>query len=94
MQTAVGEMVQLGQGFYPTEADWKAADPMVLATTIRRRMPDVYLAAGMHDKYALYEGNEKFDKLLRAKGVYVEWRPQWGGHCAMDIPSLARFLAM
>jgi pimeloyl-ACP methyl ester carboxylesterase len=94
MRKAVGEMVQLGQGFYPTEADWKGADPMELATQVRRRMADVYLAAGMHDKYAVYEGNEKFDKLLRAKGVYVEWRPQWGGHCAMDIPSLARFLAM
>jgi hypothetical protein len=40
----------------------------------------------------LYEANEKFVGVLQRHGRQVKWHPQWGGHCAMDIPSLARFL--
>jgi hypothetical protein len=33
-----------------------------------------------------------FAKTLKVRGANVEWRPQWGGHCAIDIVSLAAFL--
>ncbi len=85
------EIAQLVQAFMPTEADYARANPLNLVQTSRSRTM-LYIAAGFYDKYALYEGNEKFASLLTARRRHNEWRPQWGGHCAMDIPSLARFL--
>jgi hypothetical protein len=85
------EVVQLVKGFYPTEQDYRGANPLLLANSSRTRT-QLYVAAGFYDKYSLYEANEKFSGILARRGRRIEWRPQWGGHCAMDIPSLARFL--
>ncbi|NJM09888.1 MAG: alpha/beta hydrolase [Bdellovibrionaceae bacterium] len=85
------EVITLVQTFFPTEQDYVSANPLVLASNSRSRT-HLYVTAGFHDVYALYEGNEKFSGILRASHRRVEWRPQWGGHCVMDIPSLARFL--
>lgn len=76
---------------FPSEKDWNTASPVVLAGT-RKSRTSFYVAAGFHDEYALYEGNEVFVEKLKASGMRVEWHPMWGGHCVMDIPSLARFL--
>ncbi len=89
----VKEMVAMANGFFPTEADWKAANPLELAKKVTRAKPPLYLAVGMYDGYAAYEGNEIFANTLRKNGARVEWRPQWGGHCSIDIPSLGIFLA-
>ena len=89
----ISSLQEFGRAFFPTFADWELADPMVLARRSSGRVaPQFYLAAGFHDQFAIYEGNEVFAEILAAQGVPVEWRPQWGGHCAMDIPSLAEFL--
>lgn len=83
----------LSRTFFPTLDDWKAADPLELAQSVDPHdLPKLYVAVGLHDEYAAYEGNEKFVRRLQDKGVEVEWRPQWGGHCAIDIPSVANFL--
>ncbi len=86
-------LVKVAKAFYPTEENWKTGDPLQLARDRKAQSaPQFYTAVGFHDPYAAYEGNEKFAEILKANGIEVEWRPQWGGHCAIDIPSLARFL--
>jgi hypothetical protein len=85
------EAVQLVKGFYPTEKDYQRANPLLLAASTHTHT-QLYVAAGYYDKYSLYEANEKFVGVLQRHGRQVKWHPQWGGHCAMDIPSLARFL--
>lgn len=87
----VKSALTLVRAVYPTPADWEKGNPLALAASTRSRT-QMYLAAGMHDVYALYEGNEKFAEIFKGRGKRIEWRAQWGGHCAMDIPSLARFL--
>lgn len=88
----VKDMMQLANGFFPTEADWKAANPLELAQSVTKAQPPLYLTVGMYDGFANYEGNQLFADALKKNGARVEWRPQWGGHCSVDIPSLAVFL--
>lgn len=89
----VAEMTALAKSFFPTESDWGSADPLQISRTVKVRSDlAVYLASGFYDRYAAYEGNKKFSEILRARRVHIDWRPQWGGHCSIDIPSLARFL--
>jgi hypothetical protein len=76
-----------------TESEWPASDPIELARSQSgARHSKLYLAAGFYDQYLTYEGNVAFASILAKSGTSVEWRPQWGDHCAIDIPSLAEFL--
>lgn len=90
---SVDEMLRLARAFYPTQKVWLTADPLRLIDSLDKdKAPQFYLATGLYDKYVAYEGNEMFAKRLGDIGVDVEWHPQWGGHCAIDIKSLSRFL--
>lgn len=93
VKTAVGEMMQLSRGFFPTPEDFKGANPLTLAAEANPKItPTLYIANGFYDRYLSYESTETFVKLLKNRGVKTSWRPQWGGHCSIDIPTLARFL--
>jgi S-formylglutathione hydrolase FrmB len=89
---SIDEVIQLAKAFYPTQEIWDLADPLNLAKTPRSKSTKVYVAIGFYDRLAAYEANEIFVKSLEKSGVSVDWRPQWGGHCSIDIPSLAAFL--
>jgi hypothetical protein len=91
MLERISQAIGMARLTFPSPADWALSDPFHLAETSRAR-PAIYLAAGLRDVFANYEGNEAFARKLRRLGYPVEWRPQWGGHCAVDLPSLARFL--
>lgn len=90
----VSEMIALAKFIFQTPENWAKADSLTLAANLDKAKPpvDFYLAAGFYDPFVLYEGNAELAKRLRVQGLNVDWRPQWGGHCAIDIPSLARFL--
>lgn len=90
--TAVRGSVALAKHFYPSPAEWAEADPIQLAkaTEVGAKL---YVSVGYYDPYVNYEGNERFVEILKAKGADVEWRPMWGGHCVVDIPSVANFLS-
>jgi hypothetical protein len=76
-----------------TEKEWPASDPITVAQSLRGpNKAEWYLAAGYFDHYLAYEGNVAFAKYLSQSGTKVDWRPQWGDHCAIDIPSLGEFL--
>ncbi len=79
--------------FWANNDEWKKSEPIEMARSLRSPRPaSFYLAAGYFDRYMTLEGNAAFAHLLQKSGTAVDWRPQWGDHCAIDIPSLARFL--
>jgi hypothetical protein len=79
--------------FWGNDAEWKLSDPIQVARNLRGPLPvSFYLAAGYFDHYMTYEGNAVLAQQLKKSGTQVDWRPQWGDHCAVDIPSLASFL--
>lgn len=92
IDASVARIMKLIRSFFPTEDDWLKADPLKLAQMASKKTPLFYVSIGFYDKYVAFEGNEKFVEILRERGAQVEWRPQWGGHCSIDIPSLAAFL--
>ncbi len=89
---SVDSIIQLTKAFYPTKEAWSSSDPMKLAINSTSLSTEMYVAVGFYDRFAAYEGNEIFVGYLMSNGFKVDWRPQWGGHCAVDIPSLATFL--
>ena len=85
------EAAQIAQKIFPTQTDFDTADPLNLAKS-SSTSTSLYVVAGFTDRYALYEGNQKFVQLLNTNGKSVEWHPSWGGHCVVDVASLAKFL--
>lgn len=93
VRSSVRRAIEIARVFYPTPEAWATADPIRLVS--RGRKPGAfYLAVGFYDEYANYEGNEQIARALKLRGIgdVVQWRPQWGGHCAIDIPSLADWI--
>lgn len=86
-------MNKLLKAFVPTEGLWPDVDPIELAKMAKGSETSFYVTAGAHDPYLTYEGSQRFSEILQSQNVSSEWRPQWGGHCTVDIPSLARFLS-
>jgi len=87
------DTIKMVVGAFWTAQEWPASDPIEMARGLRGpRSAQWYLAAGYFDHYLAYEGNVAFAKVLADSGTKVDWRPQWGDHCAIDIPSLAEFL--
>lgn len=87
---SVDGAIAIVQGFI-NEPQWTSISPLDLAQTSTTKT-QLYVAVGYHDEYAAYEGNVEFVKILQEKNRNIEWRPQWGGHCAIDIPSVSAFL--
>lgn len=77
------------------DAEWARVSPLALVETLARtpRRPALYLSCGLYDRYGNFEGTQTLAARARALGVVTEWHPLYGGHCAIDITSLARFLA-
>lgn len=94
MKSNMAFMGLASRSIYPTPADWDAADPLKLASAADPQVKplDIYLSAGLFDEYVLYEGNVEFQKVLKSRGYSVEWRPLYGGHCVVDVASIAEFL--
>ncbi len=90
---SVAAISRHSKAYFPREDEWRSADPIVLARTTTNNRVSLYLASGYYDRFVAYEGNKKFAEALKSRGIDVNWRPQWGGHCAIDIPSVASFLA-
>ncbi len=84
--------LQMVHTFFPNEMEWQRSDPLNLSEMKMGNFPEIYLAIGLHDSFAAFEANQVFARKLHDNGVLVDWRPQWGGHCSIDIPSLAKFL--
>lgn len=71
---------------------WRRMDPLALIEAADPRFPALYLSVGLYDRYGNFEGTQALAEQAQRRGVRLEWHPIYGGHCASDIESLARFL--
>lgn len=75
------------------ETEWKRMSPLELIKRADQKYPALYLSNGLYDSYGNFEGTQQLAEDAIKRGVQTEWHPLYGGHCAIDVPSLARFLA-
>ena len=75
------------------EGEWKRVSPLELIKSASGQYPALYLSNGLYDAYGNFEGSQMLADNAAQRGVSVEWHPLYGGHCAIDASSLARFLA-
>jgi pimeloyl-ACP methyl ester carboxylesterase len=74
------------------EGEWKRISPLELVKRANGQYPALYLSNGLYDAYGNFEGTQMLAEVAVQRGVSVEWHPLYGGHCAIDASSLARFL--
>ncbi|MDC6168038.1 alpha/beta hydrolase-fold protein [Paucibacter sp. XJ19-41] len=87
-------IVQLARHYLADEQEWRRVSPLALIERMQKseRAPELYLSNGLYDRYGNFEGSLRLADRAQALGVITEWHPIYGGHCASDIASLARFL--
>ena len=83
---------RLAKRYASNKEEWDRIDPIRLIERADRTYPELYLSCGLYDKYGNFEGTEALANRARAKGVVTQWHPLYGGHCAIDVASLADFL--
>lgn len=89
----VKEILEFSHYYLPEMADWMKSSPLDLARTrLSSHSPSLYLSCGLYDEYGFFPGTESFAAMGAARGARIEWRPVYGGHCAIDAVSLAAFL--
>ena len=82
----------MARKFVADDGEWRRISPLNLVERATPNYPALYLSCGLYDAYGNYEGTERLASIARRRGVRTEWHPLYGGHCAVDVPSLAEFL--
>jgi hypothetical protein len=82
----------LAKKYVANEAEWERISPLLLLNNVTDTSTSLYLSCGLYDKYGNFEGTELLAEKAASKGFIVDWRPLYGGHCAIDISSVADFL--
>ncbi len=83
----------LAKKYVSDQAEWRRISPLDLIGNATSRYPAMYLSNGLYDAYGNFEGTDRLARTAAQRGVAVDWHPIYGGHCATDTVSLARFLA-
>lgn len=78
--------------YVSNQEEYKAISPIDLIRKANVNYPELYLSCGLYDKFGNYEGTEALAKIANSNGVITNWHPLYGGHCAIDITSIADFL--
>jgi pimeloyl-ACP methyl ester carboxylesterase len=86
-------VTQLAKKYVSNNEEWKAINPISLIERADQSYPELYLSCGLYDRYGNFEGTEALANLAIKRGVKTTWHPLYGGHCAIDVASLADFLA-
>ena len=87
-------VIKLSKDYFADETEWnQASPPQLLEKMDKVNAPHFYLSCGLYDKYGNFEGNQYLADYARKKNIAMDWHPLYGGHCAIDIPSLSEFLA-
>jgi Putative esterase len=84
----------MAKKYASNKEEWKEISPIDLIKKANIHYPELYLSCGLYDKYGNYEGTEALVNSANLKGVKTHWHPLYGGHCAIDIVSLADFLVI
>jgi len=83
----------LARDYVQSADDWRELSVFRL---LERRDPattaPLYLSCGLYDPYGNYEGVEAFAKRAAERKLPVTFRPLYGGHCAVDVSSVAELL--
>jgi pimeloyl-ACP methyl ester carboxylesterase len=82
----------MAKSYVGDEGEYKRISPLVLIERANGQYPALYLSNGLYDAYGNFEGSQTLADKAAQRGVSVEWHPLYGGHCAIDASSLARFL--
>jgi hypothetical protein len=82
----------MARKFVADDGEWRRVSPLNLVERAGPDYPALYLSNGLYDAYGNYEGTQRLASIARRRGVRTEWHPLYGGHCAVDVPSLAEFL--
>ncbi len=88
-------VVRLARQYVTSDAEWQRISPLALIENdlpASSPRPQLYISNGLYDRYGNFEGSQRLTERARARGWPIEWHPIYGGHCASDIASLARFL--
>jgi S-formylglutathione hydrolase FrmB len=85
-------IVQMAKTYASNDEEWNSISPIKLIERADERYPELYLSCGIYDKFGNFEGTEVLANTAIKKGVKTKWHPLYGGHCAIDIASLAEFL--
>jgi hypothetical protein len=86
-------VTQLAKRYVSNDEEYNAINPILLIERADQNYPELYLSCGLYDKYGNFEGTEALANLAIKRGVKTTWHPLYGGHCAIDVASLADFLA-
>ena len=86
-------VTQLAKKYVSNDEEWNAISPISLIERADQSYPELYLSCGLYDNYGNFEGTEALANLAIKRGVKTTWHPLYGGHCAIDVASLADFLA-
>jgi predicted esterase len=78
--------------YVSNEEEYKAISPIDLLKKDNLNFPELYLSCGLYDRFGNYEGTEALANIAESKGIKTNWHPLYGGHCSIDIKSLAEFL--
>jgi enterochelin esterase-like enzyme len=70
----------LGKWLYPDAEKRKERDPLMLAESRNLKGMAVYLDCGDQDEFGFYDGSQKLNDLLKAKGVTSEFHLNHGKH--------------
>lgn len=80
--------------FYPSLEIWEENDPLYLSRSFDpNNAPSLYLSCGEKDEWGCLEGSTQFVTNIRKTGGKIEWHQRPGGHCDVDVESLATFLS-
>jgi hypothetical protein len=82
----------LARRYYSDDSAWRSTSPLTLIERAGPQSPALYLSNGLYDAFGNFEGTQALAERARARGVSTEWHPLYGGHCALDAPSVAAFL--
>lgn len=78
---------------FTNDDEWKKFSSIELMRQAdAKKLPTMYVSSGLYDEFGNYDGVLELVSEAQKKGVNLQWRPLFGGHCAADIPSLAEFL--
>jgi len=86
-------VTQLAKKYVSNDEEWNAINPISLIERADQSYPELYLSCGLYDNYGNFEGTEALANLAIKRGVKTTWHPLYGGHCAIDVASMADFLA-
>tara|TARA_R110002096_G_scaffold324349_1_gene518357 strand:- start:1989 stop:2891 length:903 start_codon:yes stop_codon:yes gene_type:complete len=84
----------LAKKYVSNEEEWNEISPIDLIKKANNDYPELYLSCGLYDKFGNYEGTEALVNRANSNGVKTQWHPMYGGHCSIDISSLADFLIL